>query len=457
MAGFERFSRFLGELETTSGEVSMSRHSNARLFAVGLALLALVCVTPRQADAQILKKLKDTAAQAAEDETMSQVDRMVRDGVSCVFNDLECIQSAEDNGEDVYLVDYDGEVITDGDGALVTDPADAAEMMGESPVEDAAAIPGSDVWANDDSVPGEEALYVDDFSEDEAGDFPRRLEWVSGNMELVEWEDRLLLRVTGESQFAILLDGEVPEQFTLEFDIHDPTMQSGTVITTEEAPRNSRDSYMGARFDFGNWRGSGIWRDREPLSTVEDERMRDEIVTARIMADGAHVKAFINERRISNAPRVELVRGDRITFEMWGRDDRPIYIGNIHLAAGGRDLYDDLLEKGRVATHGILFGVNSDQIQPESTPTLEEIGDMLVDHPDLRIAIEGHTDSDGDDAHNLELSGRRAEAVMQFLIDTYGVDASRLEAAGFGESNPTAGNDTPEGKQQNRRVELVIL
>ena len=435
----------------------MSSHSNARAFAVGLTLLALVCVTPRQADAQILNRLKDTAAQAAEDETMSQVDRMVRDGVACVFNDLECIQSAESNGEDVYLVDYDGAVITDGEGAPVTDPADAAEMMGESPAEDAAAIPGSDVWANYDFVPGEQALYVDDFSEDEAGDFPRRLEWVSGNMELVEWEDRLLLRVTGESQFAILLDGEVPEQFTLEFDIHDPSIQSGTVIVTEEAPRNSRDSYMGARFDFGNWRGSGIWRDREPLSTVEDERMRDEIVTARIMADGAHVKAFINERRISNAPRVELVRGDRITFEVWGRDDRPIYIGNIHLAAGGRDLYDDLLEKGRVATHGILFNVNSDGIRPESTPTLEEIGEMLVDHSDLRIAIEGHTDSDGDDAHNMELSGRRAEAVMQFLIDTYGVDASRLEAAGFGESNPTTSNDTSEGKQQNRRVELVVL
>jgi len=435
----------------------MSSHLNVRLFAAGVTALVLVCVIPRQADAQVLKRLKNAAAQAAEDETTNQVDRMVRDGVSCVFNDLTCIKSAEENGENVYLVDYDGEVITDEDGSLVTDPADAAEMMGEAPAEDPATVPGSDVWANYDFVPGEEAIYVDDFSEDEAGDFPRRLEWVSGNMELVEWEERLLLRVTGESRFAIVLDGQVPEQFTLEFDIHDPSMQSGTIVTTEQGSGNSRDSYMGARFDFGNWRGSGIWRDREPLSTVEDARMRDEIVTARIMADGAHVKAFINERRISNAPRVELARGDRITFEVWGRDDRPIYIGNIHFAAGGRDLYDDLLETGRVATHGILFGVNSDQIQPESTPTLEEIGDMLVDHPDLRIAIEGHTDSDGDDVHNMELSGRRAEAVMQFLVDTYGVDASRLEAAGFGESSPTAGNDTPEGKQQNRRVELVIL
>ncbi len=428
-----------------------------RLLTALVATLILVIVVPTQADAQIIKKLTKTVEQAAEDETINQVDRLTREGVACVFNDLGCVQSAEANGEDVYLVDYDGEMIVDDEGGPVSDPDEAAEMMGESPSADVAAVPGSNVWANYDFVPGEEILYVDDFAEDEAGDFPRRLEWVRGNMELVEWEDRLLLRATGESQFAILLDGEVPEQFTLEFDIHDPTMESGTVIVTEEAPQNSRDRYESARFNFGNWRGSGIWQDREPLSTVDDERIRDEIVTARIMADRAHVKVFINERRISNAPRIELARGNRITFEMWGRDDRPIYIGNIRLAAGGRDLYDDLIEKGRVATHGILFAVSSDRIRPESTPTLEEIGEMLADHPELRIAIEGHTDSDGDDANNLELSGRRAEAVKQYLIETYGIDPGRLEAAGFGESNPTASNDTPEGKQQNRRVELVVL
>jgi outer membrane protein OmpA-like peptidoglycan-associated protein len=142
---------------------------------------------------------------------------------------------------------------------------------------------------------------------------------------------------------------------------------------------------------------------------------------------------------------------------MWGRDDKPIYIGNIRLAAGGRDLYDDLVEKGRVATRGILFDVDSDRIRPESTPTLEEIGEMLSAHPNLRIAIEGHTDSDGDDAHNQNLSEKRAEAVRQFLIATYGLDGDRLESTGFGESVPAADNDTPEGKQQNRRVELVVL
>jgi outer membrane protein OmpA-like peptidoglycan-associated protein len=420
-------------------------------------VVALLFFSVQPVEAQIFDKLKNAVTKAAEDETANQLDRMIREGFHCVFSDLECIEKAEADGQTIVLTDADGEPIVDDDGALVSDPKTAAEMVGEPPAAEGPSAPGSDIWANYDFVPGEEILYVDDFTDDEAGDFPRRLEWLRGNMELVEWEGRLLLRANGESQFAILLEDGVPEQFTLEFDIHDPQTESGTVIVTEEVTQNARDRYQSTRFNFGSWRGSGIWREREPLSTTEDERMATEIVTARIMVDGAHAKLFINEKRISNAPRIELARGDRITFEMWGRDDHPIYLGNIRLAAGGRDLYDDLIEKGRVATHGILFDVNSDRIRPESTPTLEEIGEMLADHADLRISIEGHTDADGDDASNQALSEKRAAAVRSFLMVTYSVDAGRLESVGVGETKPVAPNDTPEGKQQNRRVELVVL
>ena len=137
--------------------------------------------------------------------------------------------------------------------------------------------------------------------------------------------------------------------------------------------------------------------------------------------------------------------------------DKPIIIGAIRIAGGGRDLYDRLAEQGRVATQGIYFDVNSATIRPESDTTLEEIGMMLQDHPDLRISIEGHTDTDGDDASNLDLSERRAASVKDYLIANYDIDASRLQSAGLGETVPVADNDTPEGKQQNRRVELVKL
>lgn len=137
--------------------------------------------------------------------------------------------------------------------------------------------------------------------------------------------------------------------------------------------------------------------------------------------------------------------------------DKPRMIADVRIAAGGRALYDALAADGRVATQGILFDTGSERIRPESTPTLKEIGQMLREHPELRLAIEGHTDNVGQDASNQGLSEKRAAAVKQHLETACGIDAARLEAKGLGASQPVAPNDSPEGRQQNRRVELVRL
>jgi len=427
-------------------------------------LLSVLCLAafslfalPSQANAQLVKKLKNAAQNAAEDEAANQVDRLLREAIRCAVDDPACAQQAKEEGKPVVYTDQNGDVITDDEGTPITDRDKAADQAGVSPADDTSGPkPGEGAWANYDFVPGDEVLFFEDYSDDRVGDFPRRLEWIRGNMEIVEWEGRRLLRATASnSQFAILLPGGVPERFTIEIEIHDPSTEGGTKILTEEAPENG--NYKGAHVNFGSWRGSGLWEDGDPLSSVQDERITEEIMAGRIMVDGAYAKVYLNEKRIANAPRVELVRGDRISFVISASDSRPIYIGDIRIAGGGRDLYDKLAAEGRVATQGILFDVDSDRIQPESTPTLEEIGTMLEEHPDLRIAIEGHTDSTGNDDHNLDLSIRRAVAVREYLIDAYGIEASRLEADGFGETQPVGDNESPEGRQQNRRVELVVL
>jgi outer membrane protein OmpA-like peptidoglycan-associated protein len=80
---------------------------------------------------------------------------------------------------------------------------------------------------------------------------------------------------------------------------------------------------------------------------------------------------------------------------------------------------------------------------------------MLNQHPDLRLTIEGHTDNVGNPAANQVLSEQRARAVRETLVATYGIAAGRLDAAGLGDTKPAAPNSTPEGRQSNRRVELV--
>ena len=102
-----------------------------------------------------------------------------------------------------------------------------------------------------------------------------------------------------------------------------------------------------------------------------------------------------------------------------------------------------------------MYDYNSDVLSKKSQFILREFSRFLKSNPSIRIMIQGHTDSDGDDAKNLDLSDRRAKGVKRYLV-SLGIDESRLEAKGFGEANPKAANDTPENKAKNRRTEFLI-
>ncbi|MEE1963127.1 OmpA family protein [Allomuricauda taeanensis] len=131
------------------------------------------------------------------------------------------------------------------------------------------------------------------------------------------------------------------------------------------------------------------------------------------------------------------------------------YISNIRVAKGTPKPKSELLEKGSFVTQGITFEVDKAEIKPESYGILKEIGELLKANSDVDIKIIGHTDSDGKEAYNQELSEKRAEAVLTFLSNTYGIESSRMVSEGKGETEPLADNGTPEGKAKNRRVEFI--
>jgi len=120
-------------------------------------------------------------------------------------------------------------------------------------------------------------------------------------------------------------------------------------------------------------------------------------------------------------------------------------------------MHEQLDEAGKIVTHGILFDSGSAVIKGESYKTLAQIGDLLGGDPSLKLSIGGHTDGDGADDANLELSQQRAEAVRAYLMSSYQIGADRLQTRGFGETKTIDVNTTPEGKANNRRVELVKL
>jgi outer membrane protein OmpA-like peptidoglycan-associated protein len=112
--------------------------------------------------------------------------------------------------------------------------------------------------------------------------------------------------------------------------------------------------------------------------------------------------------------------------------------------------------EGRIALYGILFDYDKATLQPSSNKQLQNVLMLLLDNSELNFEIQGHTDSDGSEDYNLQLSQQRAESVLKYFV-LFGVNPNRLQARGYGESAPVAPNDSDENKAKNRRVELVRL
>lgn len=117
-----------------------------------------------------------------------------------------------------------------------------------------------------------------------------------------------------------------------------------------------------------------------------------------------------------------------------------------------------LLVDGRLVLEGMEFASESAVLPPAADDVLEALGPVLLRHPELRIEIQGHTDAVGSAAFNQDLSERRARAVLDELLARFPeLDPERFRVRGYGEERPVASNTTPEGRERNRRIELVVV
>ena len=105
---------------------------------------------------------------------------------------------------------------------------------------------------------------------------------------------------------------------------------------------------------------------------------------------------------------------------------------------------------------GILFDIDKSDLRPVSQTNLAELAKILNKYPDTNILVEGHTDDTGTDEYNMTLSKDRAQAVALYLA-TVEVKSARFSTAGYGETQPIVMNDTPEGRQKNRRVDIAVI
>lgn len=160
-------------------------------------------------------------------------------------------------------------------------------------------------------------------------------------------------------------------------------------------------------------------------------------VLAYTAKDSMYCKA-LNERTVAIV----------VTLEAKAREQKMVTVKASEMAQA-------IAASGKVALYGILFDFDKADIKPESRPQLDEIAALLKADGALRLVVAGHTDNQGGAAYNLELSKKRADAVVTSLSGTYGIAADRLLAQGMGSAAPVASNDSEAGRAKNRRVELV--
>lgn len=311
-----------------------------------------------------------------------------------------------------------------------------------------APVAGAQTDAGNDFTPGTRVLFADDFARLPLGMFPRSLRLVEGNIEVARVNGRVGLRATSyPTTFAIPLGAVLPERFTLEFDYLGAGWDDELWFTSPD-----NDAAEHVRFAMTKAGIHGAEREAASENGLEGDSAILHHVA--VMADGNYAKVYSNGRRVANVPNAKLGRAREVLFRLYADGEKPGVVFNIRLAAGGKDLYRALMEDGRMTLEGIEFDTGSDRLRPASDSVLREVAAALAKAPTLAVSIEGHTDNQGADAANVALSERRAAAVKARLV-ALGVAAGRLATKGFGAAQPVAPNETPEGRQRNRRVELV--
>jgi outer membrane protein OmpA-like peptidoglycan-associated protein len=327
-----------------------------------------------------------------------------------------------------------------------------------------------------DFVPGERTIRFDDFMQDAIGDFPAG--WntnAAAEVVTIEGKPGRWLSFTRSGVFLPDLEGPLPDDFTLEFDVlASQPFEAGTRLATVIADLTNVDqpaawTIADHRYTVSIHPSGTSWADRrkagegEPEVSVEADAWAGKhgsVAHVSIWRQRERLRAYVNESKLWDVPKAMAPTGKYNTILFSVHDvgpDGQYYITNVRLAVGAPDTRNKLLTDGRWATNGIRFDVNSDRIRGESYGTLKEIAGVLKENAAVRVRIVGHTDSDGDDAANLDLSRRRAAAVKAALTGEFGIDAARMETDGKGEAEPAAGNDTAAGKAANRRVEFVKL
>lgn len=272
------------------------------------------------------------------------------------------------------------------------------------------------------------------------------------------------------------LDLASANKLNLVFQAGDPPMFPGSTMTLSTASFNELKSRGKTNLVLGTVANYGDAESLPALLDIASGRKYFRGVLERVGSSTTPISIKLNGKPVVvqtiHAKGTFTVAGDSVDVEAWLLDDpaNPVGMRNRQ----GRSLWQTIridypaaqaqasvlqqsLASGacRAELNGIYFDFGQASLLPQSAPALKAVADLMTKNPSWNLRIEGHTDSVGSAAYNLDLSKRRATAVSHALTTQYKLPAARLNANGFGANKPIATNGTLEGRAANRRVELA--
>jgi OmpA-OmpF porin, OOP family len=304
-------------------------------------------------------------------------------------------------------------------------------------------------------VPGEKTIFYDDFTDMAPGDAPAHFKIRGAAMELQEGGGirQLAVKIRG-SMFPNLT--ALPKNFTCEAEVKVDSPKRAIINLIFSAAKKDQ---LHVSLSALAKEATAVASLRAPYSELGRTRFPfnwDEPAKIGIWIQNGRLRVFFNGEKVLDFNQVELAAIDQVEFahDFYGAGQTIAY-RMVRFAESTPDFSQVIGSSGRYVSHGILFDTGSDRIKAESAPVIQVIAKGIESTPNLKMVIEGHTDSVGNATQNLDLSKRRAEAVKAVLVSQFKLEASRLTTAGLGASKPIDSNDTPQGRSQNRRVEFV--
>lgn len=339
--------------------------------------------------------------------------------------------------------------------AAAPPPPPAAAQQAPVPQTSTGPVQPNLAVVKDEFIPGDNVVFFDDFTDMGAGDAPPHFKVRGAAPQLFAGGGIRQLTMSARGSLFPNLKS-LPKNFTYEAEIKAEVKgRSSANLILLSKGKQILQWYVSADQKLIDV----IVSLRAPYEELGRKRLAvnlEQPVKVALWVQNGRMRSFINGEKQLDFNQVDMPPIDsvEIAHDFYGAGASLGY-RSVRIAESIPDFSQVLASSGRYVARGILFDTDSDVIRPESAPAIRLIARALESNPNLKLLIEGHTDSVGDASHNLDLSRRRAEAVRSVLIGQFNVDPSRLSAAGLGSSKPVDSNDTPQGRAQNRRVELV--